>query len=616
MFGAMRRILRDISSDTRGNTMAIAVAAILLFLAAVGGGIDMSRAYMAKTNLQSACDAGVLAGRKAMVGKEDYTQAAKDTATRMFNFDVKLNETQSTLVDFNSEADSEGAVNGEASINMPTVIMKIFGIDDFDLSVQCSAELQMASADVIFVLDTTGSMSGSKIKALRNAVKEFHKTVAAAVIDKEQTRIRYAFVPYSMTVNVSNLLSSGAMKTDWFQTKPDYQTRVATFHKKEYKITKETTLNTNYNTQYFYYDSQCSDWAVRDPDIISGSPPAKTTMIIYELDRRSGWTCRRKETKVERTYDPNKWVYKFTGWNYKKAGVPTNGLIDSGSVRIATSVDDAATVPVEGDYDIHTLAGLSGTTGIHTSSSRWNGCIEERHTVVDYDMDPIPADAWDLNINDAPTSNTDTQWAPYWGDVEFRPGYTSSQGESCPAPIRQFQEIDTSDPTTVPDWLNTYLDNLVATGSTYHDLGMIWAGRIGSTRGMFAGNVNAGDKPSVSRHIIFMTDGDMDPTISGYSAYGTQYLDGRSAPTSASENGSGKSGIEGWHNNRFLAACREAEAEGYTIWVIAFGDGVSITTQMLDCSTDERAYYASDATELNNTFKFIAGQVADLRIKR
>lgn len=106
-----------------------------------------------------------------------------------------------------------------------------------------------------------------------------------------------------------------------------------------------------------------------------------------------------------------------------------------------------------------------------------------------------------------------------------------------------------------------------------------------------------------------MTDGDMEPTTSGYSAYGIESLDHRVAPA-----GTSSTRATDYHNNRFLAACAAAEAEGYTVWLIAFG--TSITSQMMDCSTANRAYYASNPTELNSTFRYIAGQVADLRLKR
>jgi Flp pilus assembly protein TadG len=617
--------------------MAIAATAVLLLLAAVGGGIDMSRAYMAKTNLQSACDAGVLAGRKAMAASGEYTDAEKAKANKMFNFNAKLGATNSTLVVFDSAADDEGAVNGEASITMPTVIMKMFGFRDFDLSVQCSAELQMASADIVFVLDTTGSMAEtpagktpkkgeqSKIDALRDALREFHKTIAAAVIDHDQTRIRYAFVPYSMTVNVGGLISSGAMPANYLTNTTAYQTRLAQFGPDaSYAVTKTETLNTETETSYdFSRKSRCTDWGNANPTPVSGGPPpADTTVYEYSPKDWSGSSdrCTRTKKTVKRTYNSTPY-YKFNQWIYKKWDVSTAGFT-SGSVTLVTDLDeDNATAPSAGNYDIRTLAGLSGASGLSKSAVSWSGCIEERNTVVDLGMDPVPAGAYDLDINSAPISDP-TRWKPYIGAFEFDRGSSyptsretttdiSNESEKCPAPIRQFEEVDTRDPTEVPDWLETYITSLNAAGNTYHDLGMIWGARIGSTRGIFASNVNAGSDrfPSVSRHIIFMTDGIMEPTTESYSAYGLEKFDHRVAPS-----GTSSEGLKAYHNSRFLAACRAAEAEGYTVWAIAFG--VDITSQMLRCSTAERAFKADDATELNNTFRFIAGQVADLRINK
>lgn len=617
--------------------MAIAATAVLLLLAAVGGGIDMSRAYMAKTNLQSACDAGVLAGRKAMAASGEYTDAEKAKANKMFNFNAKLNSTDSTLVSFDSSADDSGAVDGAASIAMPTVIMKIFGINDFDLSVQCSAELQMASADIVFVLDTTGSMADtpagktpkkgeqSKIDALRDALREFHKTIAAAVIDHDQTRIRYAFVPYSMTVNVGGLVSSGAMPASYLTDTTWYQTRLAKFGPGiRYPVISTDTLETtdqqpgrsdNVSSQ-----NDCKTWGNASTETISGSPPADTTVYEYAFKSWKNKTCTRTRTKVKYTYGstPN---YTFDKWIYKRSSVSTAGFT-SGSVTLTTSLDPATAVtPTAGTYDIRTLAGIVGATGLTKTAVNWSGCIEERDSVVDLAMNPVPSGAYDLNINSAPESDP-TRWKPYIGAFEFDRGSSypetretttdiSNESEKCPAPIQLFHDVDTSDATTVPDWLETYITSLNAAGNTYHDLGMIWGARIGSTRGIFSTNVNAdNDKfPSVSRHIIFMTDGIMEPTTESYSAYGLEKFDHRVAPSGTDSNG-----LKAYHNNRFLAACRAAEAEGYTVWVIAFG--VSITSQMLNCSTADRAFYASDATELNNTFKFIAGQVADLRINK
>ena len=62
---------------------------VIPLLALIGGGIDVSRAYMAKTQLQSACDAGALAGRRAMSKTGEYGAAEEAKADRMFNVNFR-----------------------------------------------------------------------------------------------------------------------------------------------------------------------------------------------------------------------------------------------------------------------------------------------------------------------------------------------------------------------------------------------------------------------------------------------------------------------------------------------------------------------------------------------
>ena len=51
----------------------------------IGSGVDMSRAYMARTRLQSACDAAALAARRVM-SNDTLTQSVIDEGRRFFNF--------------------------------------------------------------------------------------------------------------------------------------------------------------------------------------------------------------------------------------------------------------------------------------------------------------------------------------------------------------------------------------------------------------------------------------------------------------------------------------------------------------------------------------------------
>ena len=51
-------VLRNLRSSTSGNVMYLVAGLLLPILATVGAGVDMGQAYMAKSRLQQACDAG------------------------------------------------------------------------------------------------------------------------------------------------------------------------------------------------------------------------------------------------------------------------------------------------------------------------------------------------------------------------------------------------------------------------------------------------------------------------------------------------------------------------------------------------------------------------------
>lgn len=536
--------------DRRGNTLPIFAASLIPLLAIVGGGVDASRGYLTKTQLQNACDAGVLAGRRAMAKSGLFETSEKAKASRMFdaNFDSAIVDAEE--VTFDTRAGTDGDVYGTATATIPTVLMKLFGTNELSFSTGCMAELQITNTDVMFVLDTTGSMAGTRIQGLRDAVKDFHKTIASSVTD-DDVRVRYGFVPYSMTVNARDLLVNGDMPKDYIANTARYNVRKAVFDSHE--------------------------WA---------------------------WTGSKWEQ-----------VYKLSGWRREPTEIDVSFLKDFTSVKIVSKVEgegrneDPAyikgTPASPREYDMLRLATMSGTVGVKTLNYSWGGCIEERATVIDGDMDPVPSGATDLDINSAPNSD-DTRWKPYFAPYVVGTRNSASAADNCPSPMQLYKKVDLT-PNEIPEWLDNYVDGLVVRGNTYHDIGMIWGGRLASPSGIFADLVNDEPDRSVSRHIIFMTDGEMLPVLSGYSAYGIEQYDHRVAPS-----GSDTDDLIAYHNARFVAACNAIKDEGYTVWVIGFGS--SLTTQMKNCATGHRAYYSNDSDELRATFRYIASQVADLRL--
>jgi Flp pilus assembly protein TadG len=639
--GFLYRILRD----STANTIAIAAAALIPLTALIGGGIDVSRAYMAKTQLQSACDAGVLAGRRAMSKSGEYGDDERDKADAMFDFNFDGHAIDVIEVNFDTADNDDGQVTGSATAKVPTLVMKAFDKDSLDLEVDCMAELQIGNADVMFVLDVTHSMGESigwggpsKLDGLRDAVMDFHRTVNQAINDN-RTRVRYGFVPYAMTVNASELLTSGEMPYSYFADEAPYQTRLAVYNDPVLTPSTETLSEENETYESEIRREDCYDYADNEyPEnghnpVRQGSSPDPVTTTEYdyvdwektrEVGRKKnkywvGW-CTRRKWVTQTTYTTE---YEFSTWRYTQADLDTSQAKTFGSVAYVSSVGSDSRVATRGAYDPIELAEMAANgevDDVTVRNSTWNGCLEARDTVQETNFDPIPDDAYDLDFDLVPQDEY-TEWQPHWSDLEFSRSATGSNysyqdtntnrshvTDYCPTPMKLLTEVELSDdPDEVPEWLDDYLDDLNLAGYTYHDVGMVWGGRLTSPTGLFADNVNLdADKISVSKHIIFMTDGIMQPEIGEYSAYGIEKLDNRISPRYSEDT------ITDRHNSRFSAVCEEIKAQGTTIWVVAFG--TSMTDELRDCASNGRAYYSSNTEELRNTFKFIAAQVADLRL--
>src|SRR3982751_1563133 len=77
-----RRTGRD---GERGSVLATATLGMLSLLLAVGLGVDISRLYLAKTELQNAADAAALAGASALNGSSSGITKAADYAVQTMN---------------------------------------------------------------------------------------------------------------------------------------------------------------------------------------------------------------------------------------------------------------------------------------------------------------------------------------------------------------------------------------------------------------------------------------------------------------------------------------------------------------------------------------------------
>jgi Flp pilus assembly protein TadG len=214
-YGTRSSFMARLRRDVRGNTMILTAAATLPIMGLIGGGIDIARAYASKTRLQNACDSGALAARRAMTGATpSSTDLAEGNKFFDFNFNNGLFGIAAAKVTRKFEAGAtSGTIKGTASVDMDYTIMKIFGETKINLAVACTATVNIPNTDIMFVLDTTGSMSSkavstdtvSKIDGLKTAVKDFYRELGPGTTTGAG-RIRYGMMPYSHTVNVGSVL--------------------------------------------------------------------------------------------------------------------------------------------------------------------------------------------------------------------------------------------------------------------------------------------------------------------------------------------------------------------------------------------------------------------------
>ncbi|WP_232493169.1 pilus assembly protein TadG-related protein [Novosphingobium kaempferiae] len=584
-----RNVVQGVARDAAGNILPIAAMGVLVAVVVVGSAVDISRNYLARQQIQSACDSAVLAGRRT-VTTAGFDQASKDAAKAYFaaNFNDNTQSTRSTSFTVTSPDDGQ-TVTATATTILDTLLMRVFGKDNFPISVTCSSSMGVGNADVMMVLDTTGSMDSklsgtqTRIQALREAMKNFYTTIYNATA-ASNARVRYGFVPFSSTVNVGRLLNG--LDSRYIVDSYPYQSRI---YEPDDSGDNDTNGVWNQNTPVKSYSSKSNC----TPDLPADTAFTDSGSGATKVQTKKEYQCRQASDNKYYVYW--RWITRPYMMRYRQITYDTSNFKKFNAVNTPTAAYGA------------------------NESSTWGGCIQERGTVAQASFSYssatgiTPKAALDLDLDGYPDVNdNNTKWAPLWPDVSFRRwnssgNYTTATttyggdgGSYCPVQARLLS-------TMTQTAFNNYADSLQAVGGTYLDIGMIWGGRMMSPQGMWQSLVN--DDPQnggeVSRHIIFMTDGQMEPSYQIPQAWGMEYWDRRVTSDGYSNDASR-------HTSRFLAVCEAIKDKGIRVWVIAFTSGLSSDLQT--CASDDSSFTATSSGELNSAFQEIAKQVGELRV--
>ncbi|KQS04782.1 hypothetical protein ASG11_11400 [Sphingomonas sp. Leaf357] len=633
-FGRLKR-------DVGGNTLAMMAVALVPLSALTGSAVDIGRLYVIKVRLQQACDAGVLAGRKSMTDATAATldPTASDQAKAFFNNNFKTGWMQTNTVAFTPSKTSNNQVGGIASTNVPMTVMKMFGMADQTLSVSCVARYDVADTDVIFVLDTTGSMAClpggpdscgmasytftrpgtggitgytavpgyagstgagmkeltsngsnvSRMEALRQAVLSFFDTFAA-VADKT-THIRYGFVTYASGVNVgqairdmsSNYLVGSGGSSDT----ANYQSRRITG---EYDMTASPFSNDTANNKT---SANCTAAGTRNPSTaLTFNSSGTATKTNYDV-LRSG----KCYTRSSGTFGP---VWKYQQWPVDVSQLvsgSTNVLdptkVTGDKVQWAGCVETPVDTPGQSTFTTSNLPSEVSPDTMPSGSSRWWPHLGD----VEYTRSGTAADTTN---GDAGRTDMNTDGSTTGQSNNLTGGYSA-----CGKPVKRLGVMSRNE---VYNYV--YASDFVPMGGTYHDTGMIWGARLISPLGGWASDsqpwADHGTQPN--RVIVFMTDGTPTAYTNVYSMYGLEMYDKRVA------NGD-TSNLVSYHIKRFLAACAAAKDPNHkvSIWTVEIAPSPTSTMQSCATSTNQ-ALATTTGQGLQDAFKSIAQSLAMLRI--
>ena len=249
------KVFRDFQEDKRGAVAIIFGASVFALALAIGSAIDFGRAHATKTRLQNALDAAVLAAAKKMMQSDDDFDANTAVKT-FFKVDQPTNHLSSIVKIEGTPVNSE-TVRGVAIAEVPTTFMQIAGFKKLEIYTDSEASFGLGSAEIALVLDTTGSMGGSKLDTLKSAAKELVTTVSS--LGQASKRVKIGLVPFAQYVNVG----TGNRSASWLYVPDDYTETKNVCYKTRPIVSKtncRTETRTGYNDGVPYtYDAEVCD---------------------------------------------------------------------------------------------------------------------------------------------------------------------------------------------------------------------------------------------------------------------------------------------------------------------------------------------------------------------
>ena len=276
---------RKLLLDAGGNVAVIFAFSLLPVLLAVGSAIDYGHYNQTRVRIQSALDSTglMLAHNVGTMPTDDLLDLADEFFAE--NFPPEPGVTINDLIT---------TVNGdnlrlEASASVETYIMHLAGVQFLSANVDTEIVRAEDSYEVVLVLDNTGSMSGSKIKALKDAAELLTNNLFGE--ETVHPLLDMALVPFTHAVNVG----TGNKNAAWMDTEAKNPLHYDNFDETEMKkqgLTRFDLFDRIRNRSWEgCVEARAYPLDVQDTAASSGNP--ETLFVPYFAPDEPDFVCSR-----------------------------------------------------------------------------------------------------------------------------------------------------------------------------------------------------------------------------------------------------------------------------------------------------------------------------------
>lgn len=313
------RTLKAFIRECRANTAMIFALSLIPILGVAGFAIDVNRQQTNQSKIQNGLDFAIVAtARYALKNPDADDDQLKIIAQDFFDAEI-ANTPEINLAKLNFVRNGD-LVSIDVTGDMPTSLMQVMGKKSMPLGTTAAAVFgEPSSAEIALVLDTSASMSGSKLTALRVAANDMVDTL----VKPNSTAVKMSIVPFATYVNVG----TSKKGESWLQVQADQSST-----KDQCSIPnswyKKNCKRESYSCTRDGVKRTCKRWKC-DPDEKNNAPK----------------TCKKKTTKktwygcVKSRPDP----YNIKDSNFATQKVV--GFVTTGSWTCPTEIRELTNIP-------------------------------------------------------------------------------------------------------------------------------------------------------------------------------------------------------------------------------------------------------------------------------